>query len=151
MISADPTVRRCEVAAILLAVMHFLTVCGMAYQGHIHLYLARDDYDLLINYGLWLSPALAILALRRVCPVVFLYAVPILIDFAARGYFVWDYYCTGVNSIWQKGDGASWLTTFMGMISLVVLACWLTYMVGALVIHLLNRLRQPRGVRSWRR
>jgi hypothetical protein len=114
----------------------------MAYQGRLHLYLAVNYDDLLINYGLWLSPALAILIFRRSCPFVCLYAGPILIDFAARTYFVWDYYWTGVNSGGQKGDGAHWLTTFMGMASVGILACWLIVTVGLLLIHLINRLRQ---------
>jgi len=143
--SVDSPVRRCEVAAILLAAMHFLTVSGMAYQGRIHLYLASNDYDLLINYGLWLSPALAVLVSKKVCTVVCLYAGPILIDFAARMYFAWDYYWTGVNSGGQKGDWAHWLTTFMGMVSLFVLACWLVFMIGVVLLHLINRLRQLKG------
>src|SRR3954447_7949454 len=132
----------CQAGALILCFLHTLTVAGMAYQGRIHLYLASNDYDLLINYGLWLSPVLAVLIFRRSCPFVGLYAGPILIDFAARMYFAWDYYWTGVNSIWQKGDGASWLTTFMGVISLLILACWLIYTAVVLLIHLIDWLRQ---------
>jgi hypothetical protein len=135
----------CRAGAFVLCFLHILTVAGMAYQGRIHLYLANDDHDLLINYGIWLSPALTILIFRRSCPLVGLYAGPVLIDFAARAYFAWDYYSTGVNSIRQKGDWATWLTTFMGIASIGILACWLVFTAGVLLVHLINRLRQLRG------
>jgi hypothetical protein len=132
---------RCQAGALILFFLHIVTVSAMAYQDR----LGGDYYGLIINYGLWLSPALAILIFRRSCPFVGLYAGPILIDFAARMYFAWDYYWTGVNSIWPKGDWAGWFTTFMGMASLVVLACWLIVMAGVVLIHLINRLRQLKG------
>ena len=135
----------CQAGAIILFFLHILTVAGMAYQGRVYLYLASNDYDLLINYGVWLSPALVVLIFRRVCPLVGVCAVPILIDFAARTYFVWDYYWTGFNSGGQKGDGAHYLTTFMGAASVFILACWLVLMIGVVLVHLINRLRQLKG------
>lgn len=100
----------CQAGALILCFLHILTVSGMAYQGRIHLYLAGGDYgDLLINYGLWLSPALVVLIFNRVCALVGLYAGPVLIDFAARAYFALDYYWTGVNSGGQKATGLTGL------------------------------------------
>jgi hypothetical protein len=138
MISADRSIRRCELAAVLLAFMHILTVSGMAYQGSL-----RGGVDeLAINYGLWLSPIAPILLFRRIFLVVGICIIPISIDFMARAYYAWQFYWYGVNSIGQKGDWAFWTTTFLGLFSLAVVAVWLLVVGGKLIVNLISRLRR---------
>lgn len=135
---ADWHPRRCQVAALLLAVMHFLTVSGMAYQASL-----RGGFDeLVINYGLWLSPILLVLLLKRACVAVGLFAIPILIDFTARVYYASQFYFFGINSIGQKGDWAFWFTTFLGMFSLGGIALFLLVQGGGLIAALIDRNRQ---------
>jgi hypothetical protein len=103
----------CGVAALALCVTHILSVVGMAYQENSLTY----DKFFFVNYGLWLSPALVALLSGRVCALVGLCAIPILINFSAH-------ICAfGANA--RDGAWAWWLTTFLGMISVAVVAVWL--------------------------
>jgi hypothetical protein len=135
--------RRCEVAAFVLCFLHILTVGGMAYQGPL-----ASDYDkLVINYGLWLSPILVVILIRRYCALVGVCAIPILIDFAARMYYIWYYYSFGVTLGGPKGDWALWLTTFMAMFSIVIVPPWLLISGGIFIANLINRSRGAKGDR----
>jgi hypothetical protein len=132
--------RHCGLAALFLCLMHFLTIAGMAYQNS----LVGSYDELAINYGLWLSPILVVILIKRKCALVWGCAIPILIDFAARMYYTWQYYSLGVNSMGQKGDWATWLTAFMAMFSIVIAALWLLIGCGAYIAQVINRSRGAR-------
>jgi hypothetical protein len=110
----------CSLAAAILCLVQILTVCGMAYQSP-----RKFDYFALINFSVWLSPALIPLMTRRSCLLTIICAIPISAIFCARIHFVWQLYSLGANSVGQKGDAAWLATTAMGAFSIVVLVLWL--------------------------
>ena len=106
-------------AARVLSLAHILSVCGMAYQVP-----PRADHFALVNFLVWLSPAVVPILVRRSCVLTLIFAVPILVIFCARMFFVWQFYSIGINSVGQKGDGA-WLgTTVLGALSIGIIALW---------------------------
>jgi hypothetical protein len=106
--------------AVVLCLAHILTVCGMAYQSP-----WKADHFALINFSVWLSPALIPFLARRSVVLTIICAIPISVIFCARMYFVWQLYSLGTNSGGQKGDFAWLATTAMGALSIGVLALWL--------------------------
>ena len=89
----------------------------MAYQRG----LSAENYTFfLVNFSLWLSPAIVLVLFRAVCALVGSYAVFILAIFFGRIYFAARFYTLGTNSI-GHGDWAWWLATIVGMISVAVL------------------------------
>jgi hypothetical protein len=128
----------CKRAAFGLCFAHTLSIFGTAYQGS----LGTGYEMILINYSTLLSPAVVVLLSRNVCALVGLCAVPILVIFFGRMYYVWQLYMFGVNSAhMQKGDWAGFLATLVGMLSVAIVTVWLLVRIGILVGILINRLR----------
>src|SRR6266481_3631283 len=137
--SEDENSRRCVAAALALCFAHILTIAGTDYQVHaISWQIARfhiEDlfpaiFALLVNYGTFLSPVIILLLVRRVCILVGIFAVPILIFFAFRMYYVWQFYWFGINSMAvQKGDGLNFLTMVFEMLSAAIAAPFLLFII----------------------
>ena len=107
---------RCRTAALLLSVVHALSVAGMAYQSH----PVESGTFALVNFSVWLSPAIVLVLFRDVCTLVASYAAFILAIFFGRVHFAAQFYAFGTNSV-GHGDWAWWLATIVGMISVAVL------------------------------
>jgi hypothetical protein len=130
--SEDENSRRCVAAAFALCIVHILTIVGTDYQVHaISRQIARfhiEDlfqaiFALLVNYGTFLSPVFLLLLIRRTCILVGILAVPILIFFAFRMYYVWQFYSFGINSMAvQKGDALGFLTVIFEMLTAGIVA-----------------------------
>lgn len=112
-----------------------LSFLALEYQGYIsnQRVLDFDVFDPLTWIGTLaaICPAFVVLIFRRFWFVVAIYAIPILVLFVARCYFLWQLKATGVNSIYQKGDWAIWFHMLLVVVSGVVLFC---AFVGYLVI-----------------
>ncbi|MBN9597916.1 MAG: hypothetical protein J0G36_21515 [Afipia sp.] len=88
----------------------------MAYQIR-----SVEDYTFaLVNFSVWLSPAIVLVLFRDVCALVATYAAFILAIFSGRVYFAVQFYAFRTNSV-GHGDWAWWLATIVGMISVAVL------------------------------
>lgn len=128
---------QCASSAWVLCSAYILSVGGMIYQSSL-----PGSYEfLLINFCIWLSPALVLILLRRVCVPVISYAAPVLAIFAARLYFAWQLHSLGINSMVPKGDWASWLAVVLGMLSVAILAVWLFIHIMVAVVGLIDRSR----------
>jgi hypothetical protein len=114
----------CRRTALVLAVMHLLALAGGFYQTK---WVIEATWPALpINGSIWLAPAVLVLLCRNQCVLVVLCAVPIVVNFSARMYYLWDYYWFGVNSMSrQKGDWAAWFEILMGTVSAPIVALWL--------------------------
>jgi hypothetical protein len=114
-------------AALLLCVIHILTVLGMAHQERLSMAeaLSGNWKFLFVNYGLWLSPIVVVLLSMRNPILVGICAVPISIMFAGRLYYVWKFHAYGINVIPKLGDWAWFLATLVGALSIAILAVWL--------------------------
>src|SRR6185295_18408618 len=104
-ISEDEIEKRCVAAALVLSVAHILTLIGTEYQVYTPGRYQIDRF-FVVNYATVLSPLVILFALRKVCVALVILAIPILIFFAWRMYYVWQFYWLGINSMdRQKGDG----------------------------------------------
>jgi len=140
-LSEDEISKRCVAASFALCIVHILTVVGTYYQvdatrGDWQIDRFQVDqlfwaiYALLVNCGIFLSPVFVLLLIRRVCVLVGIFAIPILIFFTLRMYFVWQFYWFGINSMAvQKGDGLGFFTLLFEMFSAVVAAPVLLFLL----------------------
>jgi len=127
--------RSCVAAGFVLCILHVLSWIELTYQGGL-LNVNEELRFRLVNDGIWLSPALAVLLLRRVCAVVALLAIPIMINFSVRMYHAWEYFFLGVNSLMQqKGHWSAWLMTIMGTAALGIIGIWLLVRLGMFVAN----------------
>jgi hypothetical protein len=152
-LSEDEIGRRCVAAAVALGIIHILTIVGTDYQAHA---AGRDGweigrfqvdqfflgiYALLVNYGIFLSPVVVLLLVRRACVLVGIFAIPVLMLFALRMYHVWQFYRFGINSMAvQNGD--AWLQLVFEMLSAAIAIPWV---LGLLFWKLID------GMRGWRK
>jgi hypothetical protein len=127
--SEDENSRRCVAAALALCFAHILTIAGTDYQEPLRMselrmeHLGQLGLFFLVNYGIFLSPIFLLLLIRRVCVLVGIFAIPILIIFVMRMYYVWQFYWFGINSMAvQKGDGLNFLTMVFEMLSAAIAA-----------------------------
>ena len=100
-ISEDEIDQRCTIAALTAAALHLLAIAAVAYQITAH---SRTEPAViyLVQFGWYCGPAILLLLLRRVCPVV---VIPVVILFALRLHHVVVFWLTGINSMAvQKGD-----------------------------------------------
>ena len=115
------TSNRCIVAAIALSFAHILTVYGGDLQTYAYL---RIDKFFWVNHAVFLSPVVALLLMRGVRVFLAIYAVPVLIIFISRMYYVWQFWWFGINSMAvQKGDGLGFIEMVFDMLSAVFVAC----------------------------
>jgi hypothetical protein len=121
--SGDEASNGCVIAAAALSVAHILTVCGTDRQIYT-LDSLRIDQFFLVNHAVFLSPVVVLLLMRRACGFVGIYAIPILIIFVARMYYVWQFYWFGINSMAvQKGDALSFFDVILDTLSAAIVAC----------------------------
>jgi hypothetical protein len=153
-LSEDEIGKRCVAAALALCVAHILTIVGAQYQVYA---INRDHWSfsgfnsddlptaifgILVNYGIFLSPVIILLVVRRVCVLVGIIAIPVLIFFVLRMHHVWQLYWLGINTMaMQKGDGLGWATLIFEMLTAAIAAPWLLILLSRLID----------SVRGWRR
>jgi hypothetical protein len=153
-LSEDEIGRRCTAGAVVLCIVHILTIVGTDYQ----VYAKRDSWlldrfyieDLLpslfgffVNYGIFLSPVIILILFRRFCIFVGIMALPVLIFFTLRMHHVWQFYWFGINSMArQKGDELGWATLLFELLSAAVAAPVLLFIVA---YKLIDRVRAWRG------
>ena len=132
----------CRGTALVLAFMHLMALAGGFHQTR---WAIEATWPALpINGSVWLAPAVLVLLCRNVCVLVGLCAIPIVVNFTARMYYVGQFYWLGVNSMSrQKGDWASWFEMFMGMACLPFIALWLLVYFIYLIARVLSG-RDPR-------
>jgi hypothetical protein len=103
-------------------------------------------FELLVNYGIWLAPTVAVLLLRRYWAVAACYALVLFPILLGRIYYALPSAWTGDSGHHQKGDWASWAMTLVGTASAAVIAVWVA--VAAIwVITQIVLLANGRGVR----
>jgi hypothetical protein len=127
--------RFCGAAAIALCVVHVLAIFVFSHrifdfrllgEGLKDIPLDGIPKDVLINFGVWLSPLIVVFLSRKLLVVLGLCAVPIVVNLSAQIYYEWLYRTYGTNpSMRQNGDWVSWLPTLLGAFSAVVAAVWL--------------------------
>ena len=122
-VSEDGISKRCAIAAFALAFAHVLTFVGTEYQVGGPARFHSDGslfsmYVLSVNYYIFLSPVIILLALRKACVVQGIFAFPVVIFFVLRMHNVWEFYWLGINSMArQKGDELAFVTLVFDMIS----------------------------------
>jgi hypothetical protein len=125
-------------SAWLLCAAVVLSFLALQYQEYISNQRVLEHIDV-FDPLMWIGtlaaicPAFVVLIFRRFWFVVAICAIPILVLFVARCYFLWQLKATGVNSvsIYQKGDWAIWFHMLLSGVSGVVLFCGL---MGYLII-----------------
>jgi hypothetical protein len=103
-------------------------------------------FQIVVNYGIWLAPTIAVLLLRKHLTAAVCYAVFLLPILLGRIYYTLPRSLTGVEWVSPKGDWSSFAQTFVGAASFVVIAIWVavaTVWAIAQVISLAN----GRGIR----
>ena len=138
---------RCAAGAFVLCIVHILTIIGTQYQVSAHTpfdeFQTKVLFAVFINYGVYLSPVVVLLFVRKICGIVGILAVPILIFFVLRMHHVWQFYWFGINSMArQKGDELGWLTLTFEMISGLFAA---PLLLGYVLVKLIQGVR-----RAWR-
>jgi hypothetical protein len=81
-------------------------------------------FELLVNYGIWLAPTVAVLLLRKYWALAACYAFVLLPILLGRIYYALPTAWTGDSGHHQKGDWASWAMTLVGTASAAVIAIW---------------------------
>lgn len=149
MLGEDEIGKRCSAVAVALCLAHTLTIVGTHYQAPLRIEALRIDQTgqivlfFLVNYGIFLSPVLVLILIRRVCVLVGMFAIPVLIIFALRMYYVWQYHWFGINSMAvQKGDALNSFTIVFDTLSAAIAA---PFALGYFVWKLID------GARGWRR
>jgi hypothetical protein len=127
--------RFCGAAALALCVVHVLAIFVFSYRmfdfrllGEGLKYILRDGIpmDVLVNYGIWLSPLIVVLLSRKLSVVLGLCAVPIVVNLSAQLYYEWLFRTYGTNpSMRPNGDWVTWLPTLLGTLFAAVAAVWL--------------------------
>lgn len=109
--------------------------------------LANSDlwFELLVNYGIWLAPAAAVLLLRKYWAVAACYAFVLFPILLGRIYYALPTAWTGDSGHHPKGDWASWAMTLVGTASAAAIATW----VAVAVIWVITSLANGRGIRRW--
>jgi hypothetical protein len=79
--------KRCVAAALLLSIVHVLTLIGTEYQVYTPERYHFDKF-FLVNYATFLSPLVILFAFRKVCVALGMFAIPILTFFVWRMYYV---------------------------------------------------------------
>jgi hypothetical protein len=128
-ISEDEIEKRCVAAALVLSVAHILTLIGTEYQVYTPGRYQIDRF-FVVNYATFLSPLVILFAFRKVCVALGILAIPILIFFGWRMYYVWQFYWFGINSMdRQKGDELGFFTMVFDMLSLPIAAAILLFLL----------------------
>ena len=97
----------------------------------------------MVNYGIFLSPVFVLLAIRRVCVLVGIFAIPVLIIFTQRMYHVWQFYWFGINSMAvQKGDALNFFTLIFDTLSAVIAAPFFLFIFLYKLIERFQRIRR---------
>jgi glucan phosphoethanolaminetransferase (alkaline phosphatase superfamily) len=141
-LSEDQIEKRCVVAAIALSCAHVLTHLGTEYQVYSPDHF-RIDRFLITNSAVLLSPLVILFLFRRSRVAVSILAIPILIIFGLRTYYVSRYYFFGINSMArQKGDELNAFTLLYDMLSAGLAAFLLLTLLFAKLIEQLQRMRR---------
>lgn len=144
----------CVAAALALCIVHTLTIIGTEYQVYAE-YPDRWSFSgfpngsllqvfagVLVNYGIFLSPIILLLVVRRFCALVGVIAFPVTVFFVLRVHHVWEFYWLGINSMArQKGDALGWCTLIFDMISAAIVA---PVLLGLLIAKLIGGLQGRR-------
>jgi hypothetical protein len=140
--SEDEIEGRCVAAALVLSVAHILTLVGAEYQVYTP-GRYQIDFAFLVNYATFLSPLVILFAFRKVCVALGIFAIPILIFFVWRMYYVWQFYWFGINSMArQKGDELGFFSMVFDMFSLPFAAAILLFL---LFYKLMDGIQRWRG------
>src|SRR5258708_7275994 len=119
-LSEDEIEKRCVAAAVALSIAHMLTLIGTEYQVYTPSRYQIDHF-FLVNYAIFLSPLLILFAARKACKILAVLAIPILIFFVWRMFYVWQYCWSGINSMArQKGDALGFFTMIFDMVSFAI-------------------------------
>jgi hypothetical protein len=137
--SEDEIDRRCTIAAAAAAALHVLTVACTAYQVAAGTRGMEAASIYLAAFVFYWGPAVLLLLVRKICPLVVMIAIPVLILFVLRMHHVLELQLTGINSMAvQKGDG---LGFFHMMFSLAAGAVALPWLATLLILRLIDILR----------
>ena len=127
--------RFCGAAAIALCVLHVLAIFVFSHrifdfrlfgEGLKDVLLDGVPKEVLINYGIWLSPVIVVFLSRKLFVVLGLCAVPIVVNLSAQLYYEWLFRTYGTNpSMRQNGNWVSWLPTLLGALFAMVAVAWL--------------------------
>jgi hypothetical protein len=138
----DESGKRCVAAAWALSVAHILTLIGTDYQVY-RPGMYQIDYAFFVNYATFLSPLVILFALRRICIALLVLAIPILIFFAYRTHYVWQFYWSGINSMArQKGDALGFINMVFDMASLFMAAPILLFIVLHKLVEVIQRIKR---------
>jgi hypothetical protein len=141
-LSVDEIQKRCIVGAVVLSIAHILTLAGAEYQVYTP-GRYQIDFAFIVNYGTFLSPLVILFAFRKVCVALGIFAIPILIFFAWRMYYVWQFYWFGINSMArQKGDELGFFSMVFDMLSLPVAAAILLFLLCHKLMDGIRRVRR---------
>jgi hypothetical protein len=143
-LSEDKIEKRCVAAAIALSCAHALTLLGTEYQVYTPDKFQIDSFIFyFVNYSIFLSPLVILFLFRGACVVVRIFAIPILIIFGLRMYYVSRYHWLGINSMArQKGDELSFFTLLFDMLSAGITAFLLAAILFARLIEFFQRIRR---------
>lgn len=128
--------RSCVAAGFLLCILHVLSWIALTSPFGLMNVREEELKFVLISYGIWLSPAVAVFLFRRSCVFVALFSVPIIFNFSVRMYYAWERFSIGPTSDPQKGHWSAWLMTIMGIVALGIIGIWLLVRLGMLVATL---------------
>jgi len=141
--------KRCVAVALAACFAHLLTIAGTDYQEPLRIGAWGIEQTgqlvlfFLVNYGIFLSPVFVLLAIRRVCVLVGIFAIPVLIIFTVRMYYVWQFYWFGINSMAvQKGDALNFFTLMFDMASAIVAAPFFLFVFLYKLIERIQRIRR---------
>lgn len=136
---------RCVAAGFLLCLLHVLSWIALTHPSWVALThpfrinVREEELKfVLIAYGIWLAPVVAVFLLRRSCALVAVLSVPIVVNFSVRMYYAWERFFFGPTSEPQNGHWSAWLMSFIGTVSLGIIAVWLLARIGMLVAGLIG-------------
>ena len=143
-LSEDEIEKCCVVAAVVLSAAHILTLIGEEYQVYTpDRYHQIGFFAFLVDYTIFLSPLLILFTARKACKILGVFAIPILIFFVWRMYYVCQCFWFGINSMArQKGDALSFFTMMFDIASFAIAALIL---LSVLLVKLIEGLQ-----RIWR-
>jgi hypothetical protein len=138
-----PPPKPCVRFAIFVAIIHCLTLARMMYQ---RANIVRFDEFFFINWSAWLAPVVLPLISRKVCPLVALWALPIVTLFVMRMYYISEFHRLGFNA--HAGpkalDMALLLTMAFGVLAMVIVCGWLLFCAVVYLSVWIDRWRDQR-------
>ena len=144
-ISEDEIRRRCTIAALVVAALHLLALAGGEYQvsALTRAKTAEPIFIYLVNFVFFLGPLVLLLLARKSCVLVGIIAAPIVMLFALRMYYVFEFVWYGINSMArQKGDALGWVEMLFSFAADAIALPWVAIL---LVMRLVD------VIRGWRR